>query len=177
MTKRKGKYSHYELMFENYLRKNNLLYIAINEAKRPLYKGERIKNFDFIVISKNGSIVLIDIKGKQFPYTSKYGDNYWENWVRLDDGKYLRMWGGIFRKGTKAILVFPYLIKRKEDLNQFRDTFSFGRKQYGLVAIEIEKYLDNSKSRSKSGEGTFNAISVSRSLFPSLVKPLSYYLK
>lgn len=177
MTKRKGSHSHYELMFENFLRKNNFLYIAINEAKRPVFNGERIKNFDFIVVSKNGKLVLIDIKGKQFPYESKYGKNYWENWIEIDDGKFLKMWSKIFGNNAIGILVFAYLIKYKEDEKYFKDIFTFKRNKYGLIAIEINEYLKHSKPRSKSGKGTFNTISVSREKLAKLVKPISYFLE
>lgn len=174
MTKRKGLYSHYELMFENFLREQQFLYIAINEGKRPIFKDERVKNFDFIAVSKSRKLILMDIKGKQFPYESKLGKNYWENWVGLDDVKFLRMWAEIFN--TIGIIVFPYLIKYKGDERLFRDIFKFKGNSYGIVAIEVDDYHKNSKPRSRSGEGTFNAISVSRELFSKLVKPISFFL-
>lgn len=177
MTKRKGSYSHYELMFEDFLRKNNFLYIAINEARRPIFNEEKVKNFDFIVISKSKKLVLIDIKGKQFPYESKLGKNYWENWIGIDDGKFLKMWSKIFGDKAIGIIVFTYKIKYKEDGKHFKDIYTFKKDKYGLVAIEINEYLKNSKPRSKSGEGTFNAISISRKNLPKRVRPISYFLK
>ncbi len=174
--KRRGTYSHYELAFENFLRDKGLLYIAVNEAKRPIYKGQRVKNFDFIIYTGR-SMILADIKGKQFPYESKLGRNYWENWIGLDDGKYLALWKRIFGGQTKGLIIFVYLIKYKQDLNSFKDVYKFKGKYYGLAAIEIDKYLDNSKPRSKHGKGTFNAISISREKMPLLTKPLSHFLK
>lgn len=44
MTKRN---IHYEAAFEDYLRKKEIPYIAINEAKRSIVEGKPIKNFDF----------------------------------------------------------------------------------------------------------------------------------
>ncbi|MEM2934634.1 MAG: HYExAFE family protein [Methanocellales archaeon] len=174
MTKRKGSHSHYELMFESFLREQQFLYIAINEAKRPIFKGEKVKNFDFIVVSKYGKLILMDIKGKQFPYESKLGKNYWENWVGLDDVKFLKMWAEIFN--TTGIIVFPYLIKYKEDEKSFKDIFKFKGNSYGIVAIEVNEYHKNSKPRSKAIKGTFNAISISRELFSKLAKPISFFL-
>ena len=174
MTKRKGSYSHYELMFENFLREHQFLYIAVNEDKRPIFNGEKIKNFDFIVVSKSGKLILIDVKGKQFPYVSKLGKNYWENWVGLDDVKFLEMWAKIFN--TIGIIVFPYLIRYKDDKKLFKDISEFRGNSYGIVAIEVNEYHKNSKPRSKHGEGTFNAISISREKMPKLVKPISFYL-
>lgn len=77
MTKRKGDNQHYERCFEFLLRKYELLYIAIDETKKPIYDGVGIKNFDFIVSSFNGKF-LIDIKGKKFPYESLTRQNFWE---------------------------------------------------------------------------------------------------
>ena len=152
------------------------MYIAINEVKRPVFNGERVKNFDFIVVSKSGKLILIDVKGKQFPYESKYGKNYWENWIGIDDGKFLRMWSKIFGSNAVGILVFAYLVSYKEDEKYFKDVFTFKGNKYGLVAIEINKYLKYSKPRSKCGKGAFNAISVSREKLSNLVKPVSYFL-
>jgi hypothetical protein len=177
MAKRKGTNAHYEQMFENFLRKNNLLYIVINEAKRPIYAGKKVKNFDFIVKSARGHILLIDIKGKQFPYENKSGGkNYWENWVSSDDTFFLQMWEQIFGQEAIGLLVFVYHIKHSEDKKHFDDTFEFKKKTYGLVAITAKDYSLNSKMRSNAGERTFNAISVSRERFRNLVKPFSYYL-
>ena len=44
MTKRKGATQHYENLIETILRDNEILYIAVDETKRPLYGGKRIKN-------------------------------------------------------------------------------------------------------------------------------------
>lgn len=63
MTKRIGKVQHYERMFESMLRRNGVLYIAIDETKKPIYEDNAIKNFDYRVSSFNGKY-LIDIKGR-----------------------------------------------------------------------------------------------------------------
>jgi hypothetical protein len=84
------------------------------------------------------------------------------------------MWSEIFN--ATGIIVFPYWIKYKEDEKLFKDIFKFKGNSYGIIAIEIDEYRKNAKPRSKSGEGTFNAISVSRELFSKLVKPISYFL-
>ena len=38
-------------MFVSMLRDNGVLYIAIDETKKPIYDGEALRNFDFIVSS------------------------------------------------------------------------------------------------------------------------------
>lgn len=169
MAKRKGAHSHYEKMFETVLRNSQILYIAINEAKRPIFQNNKIKNFDFIIFSKNG-IFLIDIKGKQFPYEHKKSKNYWENWITKDDISGLQTWSK--KMNFKGIILFPYFIKYNKDTKYFKDIIIYKRRKYGLVAIDAFDYLKNCKIRSKE----FNAIYISRKRFKTLVKPLSYFI-
>ena len=169
MAKRKGAYAYYEAVFENILRKCEIPYIAINENKRPIIRGEAIKNFDFIVYSKKGKY-LIDIKGKFFPYEYSYGKpNYWENWITLDDIKGLKFWQKIFGKGFKSFIIYPFLIKYKKDNKQFDYFHIFKGNLYGVVAISMDLYLKNSKSRSKK----WKAIYISRDKFRKLAVPLN----
>jgi len=169
MVKRRGLRAHYESAFEDILRKCQIPYIAINENKRPIIKKEAIKNFDFIVYSKKGKY-LIDIKGKFFPYEYSYGGpNYWENWITSDDIKGLKFWQKIFGKGFKSFIIYPFLIKYKKDKKQFGYIYTFKDNLYGIVAISMELYLKNSKSRSKK----WKAIYVSRDKFRKLAVSLN----
>jgi len=54
----------YEAAFEDHLRKNQIPYVAINEAKRPIVARKKMKNFDFIVCSRKKKNLLVEIKGK-----------------------------------------------------------------------------------------------------------------
>ncbi|GAI27473.1 unnamed protein product, partial [marine sediment metagenome] len=154
------------------LRRRDIPYIAINENKRPIIEGRPIKNFDFIVYSKK-SKYLIDIKGKFFPYKYKNRTpNYWENWITNDDIEGLQLWQKIFGKNFKSIIVFPYLIKYRQDSDKFRNIYKFKNHLYGIVAIGLDIYLKNSKPRSKK----WNAISVSRGKFKNLARPLSKFI-
>src|SRR3954462_15457758 len=56
---------HYEAAFEAYLRQRAIPYVAVDEAKRALFANAKLKGFDFVVYSKNGPNLLIDIKGRQ----------------------------------------------------------------------------------------------------------------
>jgi hypothetical protein len=167
MAKRKGSTQHYERCFEQILRENGILYLAIDESKRPKYENKTIKNFDFIVSSFNGKY-LVDIKGKSFPYRE---GGFWENWIKIDDVSGLKLWSSHFNAFC-PLLVYPYHIKKKIYKDQFKDIFRYKGNTYGIVAIELSKYYINAKARSKG----WGAIYISRNNFKELVKPISYFI-
>ena len=58
----------YEACFEDYLRTAGVPYVAVDEAKKALFAGVRLKSFDFVVYSASGANLLVDVKGRRFPY-------------------------------------------------------------------------------------------------------------
>ena len=56
---------HYEAAFEAFLRDRGIPYVAVDEAKKALFSTAKLKSFDFVVYSKNGPNLLIDVKGRQ----------------------------------------------------------------------------------------------------------------
>ena len=58
---------HYEAAFEDYLRRQQIPYVAVDEAKRAIFGRVSLKSFDFVVYSSSGANLLVDIKGRKFP--------------------------------------------------------------------------------------------------------------
>src|SRR5213082_2999144 len=56
---------HYEAAFEAFRREKGIPCVAVDEAKRALFANAKLKSFDFVVYSKNGPNLLIDVKGRQ----------------------------------------------------------------------------------------------------------------
>src|SRR5207244_13615377 len=56
---------HYEAAFEAFLREKGIPCVAVDEAKKALFANAKLKSFDFVVYSKNGPNLLIDVKGRQ----------------------------------------------------------------------------------------------------------------
>lgn len=179
--KRKGHHVHYERMMESFFRDNGMLYLAIDEAKRPKLGDVKWKNFDFLVFRKKG-FLMVDVKGKFFPYISGKAKNYWENWMTQDDVTFLLKWEKKFAvKNGKAIFCFPYLLNDPEALGKiqalpaFRKssfTYTWKGNTYALLALEAEVYKKLMKHRSEK----YDAVYVSRELFMKKVKPLAYFL-
>ncbi len=58
---------HYEAAFEDYLRSRGLPYVAVDETRKAIFAGTRVKSFDFLVYHDRGSNRLVDVKGRKFP--------------------------------------------------------------------------------------------------------------
>ncbi|MHC4674764.1 MAG: HYExAFE family protein, partial [Planctomycetota bacterium] len=64
MTRR---HIHYEAAFEDYLRSRGVPYVPVDEARRAIFSGAKIKSFDFLVYPGNEHHWIVDIKGRKFP--------------------------------------------------------------------------------------------------------------
>ena len=171
MTRRSGKHAHYELVFEQILRDNEVLYIAVDESKEPIVDSKPVKNFDFIVSSFNGKF-LVDIKGKIFSSKSKL--YMWDNWVNTKDLSGLRIWGNHFNAFV-PLLVVPYFLNNPLDatyLKEKADIITYNGMMYAFTAITLADYYTNARPRSKS----WNAIYVHRDKFKEITRPLSNFI-
>ena len=74
---------HYEAAFEAFLRSRGIPYVAVDEAKKALFANAKLKSFDFVVYSKNGPNLLIDVKGRQL--RSRGSRRSFETWTTEQD--------------------------------------------------------------------------------------------
>jgi hypothetical protein len=102
--------AHYESALADYLRSRGVPYVAVDEARRSIFAGAKIKSFDFIVYPPEGPNWLVDVKGRKFPYTGRGAGRYWENWITQADLDGLEKWEAVFSEGFLALLVFAYLL-------------------------------------------------------------------
>ncbi len=94
---------HYEAAFMDYLRSRGVPYVPVDETRRILFAGEKIKSFDLIVYAPGRRHWIVDVKGRQFPYITEDGARrYWENWVTREDLIGLREWETVFGAGFEA---------------------------------------------------------------------------
>jgi hypothetical protein len=129
--------NHYDVAFEDLLRRRRIPYVCVDESKRALLQDVSLKSMDFIVYSDKSCKLLVDVKGRRYPSGS--GGHRWENWATQDDIDCLLAWERVFGAEFRGLLVFAYHVvepRRQHELEQcrqFRDrTYAF----YGVWADE-----------------------------------------
>src|SRR6478609_8865909 len=99
---------HYEAAFEAFLRDRGIPCVAVDEAKKALFANAKLKSFDFVVYSKNGPNLLIDVKGRQQREASS--KRSYESWTTERDVTDLLQWEQVFGEGFLAVVAFVYCI-------------------------------------------------------------------
>src|SRR5262245_49416394 len=141
--------NHYEAAFEEYLRRERLPYIAVDETRRSLVPDGSLKSLDFIVSPPGGVSWLIDVKGRRFPSGDEH-QQYWKNWSTRDDLRSLAAWHRHFGKGFCPLLVFAYhLVGGRSPLPR-EQLFEFRGDHYGFVGVWLSDFLPNARPLSDS---------------------------
>jgi hypothetical protein len=138
--------AHYEAAFEDYLRRKGLPYIAVDEAKKALFAGAKLKSFDFVVYRPEGKNLLVDVKGRKLSATS----GSLQNWVTREDIDDLRQWQEIFGEGFEAVLLFIYHWPGRVEESPLKEMMSFNGKWYGMMGISVRDYRELMKPRSEA---------------------------
>jgi len=159
---------HYEAAFEDFVRSRGWPYLPVDEQKKAIFSGARIKSFDFLVYPTAGKGWLVDIKGRQFPYDLPGGKRYWENWVTRDDLEGLRRWEGVFGPDFEPLLVFVYWLREGYFPDTSADIHVFRDQSYAFMAVSASEYSAHARERSPK----WNTLSVPMRTFKSLVRPI-----
>ncbi len=161
----------YEAAFEDYLRARGVPYVAVDEAKKALFAGVRLKSFDFVVYSGRGPNLLVDVKGRRFPYERRGTRRYWENWVTREDLASLKEWEGVFGKGFAGLLVFCYHLVRPDEAGKFQTVHGFRSEQFGLVGVYSNAYAEQARTRSRA----WDTVSLPAARFRRLRRPVTAF--
>jgi hypothetical protein len=158
----------YEACFEDYLRTAGVPYVAVDEAKKALFAGVRLKSFDFVVYSANGANLLVDVKGRRFPYERSGSRRRWENWTTREDLKSLAQWEEVFGSGFAGLLAFCYHLMRPEAAEAFEVVHLFRGEYYALVGVYRDAYAAAARPRSRA----WDTVSVPTRTFRELARPI-----
>jgi hypothetical protein len=159
---------HYEAAFEAFLRDRKIPYVAVDEAKRALFANARLKSFDFVVYSKKGPNLLVDVKGRMG--RKRAGRGVFETWTTQRDVTDLMQWEEVFGEDFKAILMFVYWIDAP--LSPGPGMFEHQDKWYWLMGIDLAEYRNHMRRRSPKWE----TVCLPAKEFRSLARPMESWL-
>ena len=162
---------HYAAAFEDYLRSRGWPYIPVDEQRKIIFAGARVKSFDFLVYPPGRTAWLVDIKGRKFPYDGAGGKRYWENWVTREDLEGLRSWAGVFGEGFEAILVFAYWLVGSTGRLPTTNVHCFRNEHYAFLWVSAATYGASARQRSPKWE----TLTVPSRTFRALARPLEDY--
>ena len=160
---------HYEAAFEAFLRSRGIPYVAVDEAKKALFANAKLKSFDFVVYSKNGPNLLIDVKGRQARDRTGGRKNF-ETWTTERDVEDLMQWEQVFGEGFKAVLTFVYWIDAP--LTPEPGMFEHRDRWYMLMGIDLAEYRNAMRRRSVKWE----TVALPAEEFRSLARPVESWL-
>jgi len=158
---------HYEAAFEAFLRERGIPYVAVDEAKKALFANAKLKSFDFVVYSKNGPNLLVDVKGRQMRDSSKRN---FESWTTERDVTDLIEWERVFGEGFKAVFTFIYWIDAP--LTPETGMFTHRDRWYLLMGIDLSEYRSHMRRRSPKWE----TVCLSAEDFRQLARPIESWL-
>ncbi len=162
------RYIHYEAAFEDYVRSRGWPYVPVDEKKRAVFAGTRVKSFDFLVYPPDRPAWLVDVKGRKFPYETKGGRRFWENWVTRDDLEGLSRWKGVFGDGFEPVLVFVYWLVGMSKVEPTSEVHVFRNESYAFVWVAASQYHAHARGRSPK----WDTVTVPGGTFRSMVSPL-----
>ena len=159
---------HYEAAFEAFLRQRGVPYVAVDEAKKALFSNAKLKSFDFVVYSKAGPNLLIDVKGRQL--RNRASRRGFETWTTEQDVVDLMQWQQVFGEGYKAVLTFIYWID--PPLTEEPGMFMHRGRWYQMMGVDLAEYRDHMRRRSAKWE----TVALGAEDFRSLARPIESWL-
>lgn len=160
---------HYEAAFEAFLRNRKIPYVAVDEAKKALFANAKLKSFDFVVYSKSGPNLLVDIKGRSARSDEKRRRHF-ESWTTQGDVEDLLQWQQVFGEGFRGLFVFLYWID--PPMIPEPGQFEFRERWYLMMGVDLIEYRDHMRRRSPK----WKTVSLSAEDFRQLARPLESWL-
>jgi len=159
---------HYEAAFEDYLRRKGLPYIAVDEAKKALFAGAKLKSFDFVVYRPNGKNLLVDVKGRKLSVTR----SSLQNWTTREDIDDLRQWQDVFGNDFCAMFLFMFHWPGTPETAPLKDLIFYQEKCYSMLAISVTDYREFMRQRSQA----WGTVHLPTKEFRRLAKPFEEWL-
>jgi hypothetical protein len=159
---------HYAAAFEAFLRSRSIPYVNVDQAKKALFADAKLRSFDFVVYSKKGPNLLIDVKGRSCRNrTDRAG---FETWATEQDVNDLMQWEQVFGEGFKAVLMFIYWIE--PPLSAGQGMFQHRDRWYMVMGIDLAEYRSRMRRRSAKWE----TVCLPAQEFRTLARPLENWV-
>lgn len=164
---------HYESAFEDYLSHRGIPYVAVDETRKAMFSGSKVKSFDFLVYPSDDIHWIVDVKGRRFPYGGSSGRSggYWENWVTREDLDGLTEWQGVFGNDFEVRFVFAYLLSGPADKWPAGRPHSWQGGLYAFLTIRLADYLCHCRHRSAK----WDTVAIPRQIFRDLARPVASF--
>jgi hypothetical protein len=165
----------YELAFESYLQARRLAYVAVDETRRALLDDVPVKSLDFLVFGRDGTKLVIDVKGRRFPGGPADRPRLvWECWSARDDVDGLHRWATLAGPEYRGVLVFAYKLHATVELPATTtDLHVYRGKRYLFRAVCVSEYRDHMRQRSPR----WGTVDLPRSEFRALVRPFGDFVR
>jgi len=163
--------NRYGEAFQAYLRARSIPFVSVEEVKKALFNKAKLKSFDFVVYSKKGPNLLIDVKGRSHRLRAgQKSKATYDAWTTERDLADLAQWEQVFGEGFKALLTFVYWIDSPAvagaGMFQHRDRW------YLLMGVDLAEYRNRMRRRSAKWE----TVSLAAADFRSLARPLETWV-
>jgi hypothetical protein len=144
--------------------------VAVDETRRSMLGGARVKSLDFIVHGEGGARLLVDVKGRRFPGgPAGRPRRVWECWSTRDDVDGLSRWEELFGPGYEGLLVFTYHLAPAVALpDGTLDLFTWRGRRYLFRAVPVADYRAHLRVRSPK----WGTVDLPGAVFRRLVRPL-----
>ncbi len=165
---------HYERAFEDYLQSRCVSYVPVDETRKVIFSGAKIKSFDFLVYPSEDRHWIVDVKGRRFPYTAENrqgAGRYWENWVTQADVMGLAEWEAVFGEQFEARFVFAYWLQGPADRWPVGRPHAFEGGLYAFLTIRLADYQQHCRPRSNS----WKTVAVPRRAFREAARPVGSF--
>ncbi|MBN1765415.1 MAG: HYExAFE family protein [Sedimentisphaerales bacterium] len=168
--------THYEKAFEALLQYRQIPYTGINQARKAIFSGVRLKSFDFLIYPPRKLNLIADVKGRKFSYSSFAHGKLGQSWTTFDDVQGLQAWQKVFGEDYIAVFIFAYWLEDIPD-NPAPDLpaklFNFEDHWYYFTVVELDTYQLVMHPRSPSWQTVY----IPARLFRKITQPIDNFLR
>ncbi len=139
----------YEQAFEAWLIDQQVDFVHADEHRRPSCLQTTVKSFDFLLRARNGTRIIVEVKGRTYRGTNLTRLRGLDCWVTLDDVDGLHLWQEALGEEYVPVFVFAYRMAQVDVDYDGRDVFPFGSDRYLFFAVRAGDYGRYMRRRSR----------------------------